>query len=71
MLNYNTVDIVIPVYNCETFIYDCLDSALKTSDKINANVIVALNKCSDSTPDIVGQFKDDFSMFFCAKKLKS
>lgn len=56
MLKNNTVDILIPVYNCELFIYFCLASAIKTADLINANLIVALNKCSDSTPDIVSQF---------------
>jgi glycosyltransferase involved in cell wall biosynthesis len=58
MLPDNTLDIIIPVYNGEAFIVKCLHAALVTANILNANVIVALNKCTDATPNLLSKFYD-------------
>jgi len=54
------ISFVIPAYNEENFISECLNSVLNAieKEKISAEVIVVNNNSSDKTKDIVSNFKN-------------
>ncbi len=51
-------DIVIPVHNGESFIFDCISSALEVAEIIDSNVIVSSNACTDGTDAILSSFNN-------------
>ncbi len=51
------VSIIIPVYNEEKYIKNCLDSLMKQEEKPD-EIIVVDNNCTDKTISIVKKFKD-------------
>lgn len=51
------VSVVIPVYNEEKYIQNCLDSLLKQEEKPN-EIIVVDNNCTDNTIELVKKYKD-------------
>lgn len=50
------ISVVIPAYNEEKYIKECLDSLTRQSFK-NYEIIVSLNNCTDGTEDIVRKYK--------------
>jgi hypothetical protein len=53
-----SADILIPVHNGESFIFDCINSALKVAQIIDSRVIVSVNCCTDNTVSILSSFND-------------
>lgn len=51
------VSVVIPVYNEEKFIQNCLDSLMQQTEKPD-EIIVVDNNCTDKTIEIVKKYKD-------------
>jgi len=51
------ISVVIPVYNEEKYIKNCLDSLMNQEEKPN-EIIVVDNNCTDKTISIVKKFKD-------------
>ena len=51
------ISIVIPAYNCESYIKKCLDSILKQSFK-ELEIIVVNNGSTDKTLDILKGYKN-------------
>lgn len=51
------ISVVIPVYNEEKYIKNCLDSLMKQEEKPD-EIIVIDNNCTDKTISIVKKFKD-------------
>jgi len=51
------VSIIIPVYNCEKYIRECVESAL-AQDYENLEVIVVDDGSTDATPEILKEFGD-------------
>jgi len=51
------VSIIIPVYNCEKYIRECVESAL-AQDYENIEVIVVDDGSTDATPEILKEFGD-------------
>ncbi|NQV00227.1 MAG: glycosyltransferase [Parcubacteria group bacterium] len=51
------ISVVIPAYNEEKYIRECLDSLVKQNFK-NYEIIVSLNNCTDNTKEIVEEFRD-------------
>ena len=52
-----TVSLVIPAYNEEEYIRDCLKSAINQKEKF-LEIIVVENNCTDNTAEIVKEFKE-------------
>ena len=63
------ISIIIPVYNVEKFIRQCLDSILSQSYK-NYEVILIDDKSKDSSLDIIREYEKKYSNFFVILKLK-
>ena len=57
------ISIIIPVYNVEKFIRQCLDSILSQSYK-NYEVILIDDKSKDSSLDIIREYEKKYSNFF-------
>ena len=57
------ISIIIPVYNVEKFIRQCLDSILSQSYK-NYEVILIDDKSKDSSLDIIREYETKYSNFF-------
>ena len=55
--NEGYVDVVIPAYNAEKYIRECLNSAFNQTYK-NINIIVVNDGSSDSTDEILNEYKD-------------
>lgn len=51
------VSVVIPVYNEENLIKNCLDSLLRQDDKPD-EIIIVDNNCTDNTIELVKKYKD-------------
>ena len=51
------VSVCIPVYNCEPYIAECIDSVLKQSLQ-DFEIIVLDNKSTDGTLSVVGRYSD-------------
>ena len=63
MSNYK-LSIIIPVYNCEKYISDSLDSIINQSMGIeNLEVIIVNDASTDSTSDILNKYADKYSNF--------
>ena len=58
------LQIVVPVYNCEKYVKECLDSILYQKTKYKFKVIVVDDGSTDSSGNIVDQYKkyDNFSI---------
>lgn len=56
------ISIIIPVYNVEKFIRQCLDSILSQSYK-NYEVILIDDKSKDSSLDIIREYETKYSNF--------
>lgn len=52
------ISIILNVYNSEDYIKECLDSIFRQSFS-NFEMILTLDGCTDSTPDIVNSYKDE------------
>ncbi len=50
------INVIIPAYNAESFIADCLDSVLSQSGQFELDVIVIDDGSTDATVDIVRRF---------------
>ena len=55
------ISIIIPVYNVEKFIRQCLDSILSQSYK-NYEVILIDDKSKDSSLDIIREYEKKYSI---------
>jgi hypothetical protein len=53
-----SADILIPVHNGESFIFESVTSALNVANTINSLVIVSVNCCTDNTVSILNSFND-------------
>ena len=56
------ISIIIPVYNVEKFVRQCLDSILSQSYK-NYEVILIDDKSKDSSLDIIREYEKKYSNF--------
>ena len=56
------ISIIIPVYNVEKFIRQCLDSILSQGYK-NYEVILIDDKSKDSSLDIIREYETKYSNF--------
>lgn len=56
------ISIIIPVYNVEKFIRQCLDSILSQSYK-NYEVILIDDKSKDSSLDIIREYEKNILIF--------
>lgn len=63
------ISIIIPVYNVEKFIRQCLDSILSQSYK-NYEVILIDDKSKDSSLDIIRKYETKYSNFFVIENKK-
>lgn len=63
------ISIIIPVYNVEKFIRQCLDSILSQSYK-NYEVILIDDKSKDSSLDIIREYETKYSNFFVIENKK-
>ena len=71
MIN-NLITVIIPAYNRENFIYDCLDSVYKQTYR-PIEIVVIDDGSSDDTPKIIKGFQkeksdDDFIIKFITQK---
>ena len=57
MTNKYSLSIIIPAYNSEKLIYDCLNKILEETKKIKSEIIVVDDKSSDNTANIVKNIK--------------
>ena len=64
------LSIVIPVYNCENFISDCIDSILNQKTKYNVQVIIINDGSTDSTEQILMKYQDVESVIIHTQKNK-
>ena len=64
------ISIIIPVYNVEKFIRQCLDSILSQSYK-NYEVILIDDKSKDSSLDIIREYEKKYSNFFVIENKKN
>ena len=64
------ISIIIPVYNVEKFIRQCLDSILSQSYK-NYEVILIDDKSKDSSLDIIREYETKYSNFFVIENKKN
>lgn len=60
-MNIPTVSIVIPAFNCENYIRECIESALKQNG-IEKEVIVVDDGSTDRTPEILKGFSEIVSI---------
>ncbi|TOB02668.1 glycosyl transferase, partial [Vibrio parahaemolyticus] len=58
MDNLPLVSVVLPVYNCESFISDSVNSILKQTYR-NIELIIIDDGSTDSTVDILNDFSDE------------
>ncbi|WP_219600209.1 glycosyltransferase family 2 protein, partial [Vibrio parahaemolyticus] len=56
--NLPLVSVVLPVYNCESFISDSVNSILKQTYR-NIELIIIDDGSTDSTVDILNDFSDE------------
>lgn len=57
-----TVSIIIPVFNAEKFIHNCLQSCLKQNISEDSYEIIVINDGStDRSAEIIKEFKNKFS----------
>ena len=62
------ISIILPVYNCEHFIVECLES-IKDQTIKNFEVIIIDDCSTDSSPDILQKYaKDDDRFIYCRNK---
>ena len=61
------VSIIIPVYNCEKYICECIDSVL-AQDYPNMEVIAVDDGSTDSTPELLDTYADMITVFHQANK---
>lgn len=57
------VDIIIPVYNAESTIADCLRSVMNQTIAIDCRTIVVDDGSTDSTPDLIQEFLMSYPQF--------
>jgi len=57
MTNKYSLSIIIPAYNSEKIIYDCLNKILEETKKIKSEIIVVDDKSTDKTVKIVKKIK--------------
>jgi glycosyltransferase involved in cell wall biosynthesis len=57
MTNKYSLSIIIPAYNSEKIIYDCLSKILEETKKIKSEIIVVDDKSTDKTVKIVKKNK--------------
>lgn len=58
-INENMISVVIPVYNGEKYIVQCLDSLLESSCCKNMEVIIIDDGSDDSTVSIINNYLID------------
>ncbi|MCF6129916.1 glycosyltransferase [Flavobacterium sp. AS60] len=57
-MNSPQLSVLLPVYNCENYIKDCIDSVLNQTFS-DFELLIIDDKSTDSTVKIIQQFKDD------------
>ena len=62
MLNDNLVSVVIPVYNSEKYLEECLDSILNQTYE-NIEIIVIDDGSEDSSLDILKKYSSKIHIF--------
>ena len=67
MGRFELISIIIPCYNVEDYIAECLDSVF-SQDYPNFEVIVVDNNSTDSTVDIIKSYKNKFSNIILLKE---
>lgn len=67
MKTNETIDVLIPAYNCEKYIEKCLSSLLCQTYK-NINIIIANDGSTDGTTKILRKFKDKYNNIFTFSK---
>ncbi len=53
------VSVVIPAYNAEKYLIECVDSVLNRSKRIGVQVIVVDDGSTDSTPELLKKYSDN------------
>ena len=62
MMTSDLVSVVIPVYNSERYLEECLDSVISQTYQ-NVEIIVVDDGSTDSSPDILKRYSDRVSVF--------
>lgn len=60
----NKISIIIPVYNRENSIVDCLDSLLKQKIKVKYDIVVINDGSTDKTLSVIESFKKKYPSIF-------
>ena len=68
MLNKVAISVIIPCYNAELYIKDCLKSLLNQNFKKKFEIIVIDDASEDSTVEIIKKFKLSKIKLFSLKK---
>ena len=55
------ISVIIPIYNAEKYLDECFDSVFSQSVDASYEVIVALNPCTDKSPEIVEKYTQKHS----------
>ena len=61
MMTSDLVSVVIPVYNSETYLEECLNSVISQTYQ-NIEIIVIDDGSTDSSPDILKRYSDRMSV---------
>ena len=64
MSNEINVSVIVPVYNVEEYLEECLDSLLFQGD-VNMEIIMLDDGSTDSSGEIADRYSNDYENFHC------
>ena len=69
MTQLPNVSVIVPVYNAQETIRDCIDSLLELNyPKENLEIIFVNNASTDKTPEVLKQYSNDIRILYEAKR---
>ena len=69
MTQLPNVSVIVPVYNAQETIRDCIDSLLELNyPKENLELIFVNNGSTDNTPEVLEQYSNDIRILHEAKR---
>lgn len=67
-MNEPILSIIVPVYNVEEYLIDCLESVAKSIEKIDAEVLLIDDGSTDNSGSMAKTFADSHNKFFYYRK---